>query len=61
VVIINDPVQVSDPAGAGFKRRAEAVLVSSGRGGNVEGTLTFSENDEGVLIRGVVTGLKVTN
>jgi Cu/Zn superoxide dismutase len=60
-VIIDDPVQTADPAGQGFKRTAEATLVSSGRGGNIQGNLTFRENDEGVLIRGVITGLELGN
>ncbi len=62
IVIVQDPVDISNPAaGAGFKRRAQAVLVSSGRGGEVTGTLTFSENDDGVLIRGEINGLQPGN
>ena len=35
-VIVKDPVKVNQPPGGGYKRKAEAVLVSSGRGGNVQ-------------------------
>ena len=59
--IIDDPVQVADPAGQGFKRTAQATLVSSGRGGNIQGQLTLRENDEGVLIKGEISGLEPGN
>jgi len=58
IVIVKDPVQVNNPPGQGYKRKAEVVLVSSGRGGDVQGTLYLFENDEGVLIRGQITGLQ---
>ena len=35
-VIVKDPVKVNQPPGEGYKRKAETVLVSSGRGGNVQ-------------------------
>ena len=58
---MDDPVEVGDPAGQGFKRTAQVILVSSGRGGNIQGNLTLRENNEGVLIQGMISGLEPGN